>query len=202
MSKDVLIIYPQSTHPVRAGSQVRINHLIRHLYEDLGWNVDYFAPQGMLRPESWGPNMEYLRAIYIPRDCSVRAAPVRGPIFRLTHLKDALKGTVVMGLYMDIKAMVRQMLKRLVIHPKQPKKNFELLSHRRPKLQENAPLSNHPSPVSARRTGYVRRATWKPAESVGSRPATLTAIGDCACLRSVAMTWTAVSARTVWEGLA
>lgn len=155
MSKDILIIFPQSTHPVIGGSQVRVNHLIRHFCEDLEWNVDYFAPQGMLRPESWGPNMDYLRAIYIPRECSAPKPPPNERIFRLTNLKAALKGGIIHALYMDLKAMLRKVRERFARPPKPPLKGFEILSYTNPKGQVKTTLTHHPSPVSARLNQFI-----------------------------------------------
>ncbi|MBI1319458.1 MAG: glycosyltransferase [Candidatus Hydrogenedens sp.] len=104
-----LFVFPQSTHPVVNGAQVRVNLLLRHLTDDLGWEVDFYAAQGLLRRESWGENMDRLRKLFVP-------SPERRPrrlrqAIKFPHVRAALHKGVIEGLYKD----VRDNLKRLIV---------------------------------------------------------------------------------------
>lgn len=156
MSKRVLILSTQSTHPITGGTQVRVNYLIHHLYRDLGWTVDFFCPQGMLRKESWGDNMDYLKNIYIPK-----AVPLpqedSGPIFRLDHVREALQGGVLQGIVRDLKAARQRWLARRHVKDQQAK-DYEILSYHR-RASNDLPVHKTAKPAAP------KAATAKPSST-------------------------------------
>lgn len=139
----VLIVAPQTTHPVAMGTQVRLNYLIRHLCEDLAWDVDYFAAHGTLRPGSWGPNMRLLRNIYSARPSG--DSGLEGGVLRFTHLRKGLHGGAIEGLYRDIRDTLRRRLRKA---NRSAAKSYEILRYENPKSKVES--GSHPSPVSTR----------------------------------------------------
>jgi glycosyltransferase involved in cell wall biosynthesis len=141
----VLYIAPQSTHPVVNGAQVRVNAMVRHLCEDLGCEVHFFVPQGKLRREAWGPNLDRLAKIFIPRP---RKAENKQSF---PHLRRALANGILESLWRDIRDMVRPSGK-----DKDEDASFELLSHVNEALcaEYTAQQGPHPSLVSERLKRY------------------------------------------------
>jgi len=153
------MIFPSSTHPVRNGAQVRINHLIHHFSVDLGWEVDFFCPQGLLRPPSWGPNIDYLRNVYIPRPLKQEKNEVP-PLWTFNNLYRAMEDGMIVGFIRDIKQMAANFAERM--KPVAPSKTFELLAMRsaeaKPKPQEpSKEMRGVHSPMSARLESYNER---------------------------------------------
>ncbi len=139
MARRVLVLFPGTTHPVRMGSQVRTNALLRHLCEDLGWEVDLFTPYGLLRPKRWGDNWDRMRAIHIPRDLAAR----KEAGFTMPNLRKALGGGVMESLWRDLRDNLKRLTRRRGV---EETPSFELLSH----VNETGGDGGNGSPVSVR----------------------------------------------------